>query len=204
MDIARRHASRGPVVRGGGTAEPDSSRMRFHATHYAHPWFNPLAEPHPASSRSERNHCVRPRPNSPSPRLRPCPDCAHGGATASLRLTTQPPGSPPSCHARVAAEPEPHQLDRKNFRARTANEPDNDHANTPTATQCGRLFHLSFGLAECAADEDLSGGKATRARSPPAMLQVRAAGLCGVFSWSLPRVQCGQESAIPLPNRRGV
>ena len=46
---------------------------------------------HQASSRSERNRCVRPQPNSPSPRLRPCPDCAHGGATASLRLTTLPP-----------------------------------------------------------------------------------------------------------------
>ena len=55
-----------------------------------------------------------------------------------------PPGSPPSCHARVAAELESHQLDRTNFRARTGNEPDNDHTNNPTATQIGRLFHLSF------------------------------------------------------------
>ena len=37
-------------------------------------------------------------------------------------------------------------IDRKNLRARTGNEPDNDHTNTPTATQIGRLFHLSFAL----------------------------------------------------------
>ena len=54
------------------------------------------------------------------------------------------PASRPSCHARVAAEPESHQLDRKYSRARTGNEPDNDHTNTPTATQIGRLFLLSF------------------------------------------------------------
>ena len=35
-------------------------------------------------------------------------------------------------------------IDRKILRARTGNEPDNDHTNTPTATQSGRLFHLSF------------------------------------------------------------
>ena len=50
----------------------------------------------------------------------------------------------PRTVARVAAEPESHQLDRKNSRARTGNEPDNDHTNTPTATQIGRLFLLSF------------------------------------------------------------
>ena len=64
------------------------------------------------------------------------------------QLARRRPGSPPSCHARVAAEPESHQLDRTNFRARTGNEPDNDHTNTPTATQIGRLFHLSFELPD--------------------------------------------------------
>ena len=57
------------------------------------------------------------------------------------------PGSPSSCHARVAAELELHPLDRKKFHARTGNELDNDYngcCNTPTATQIGRLFHLSF------------------------------------------------------------
>ena len=50
----------------------------------------------------------------------------------------------PRTVARVAAEPESHQLDRKKSRARTGNEPDNDHTNTPTATQIGRLILLSF------------------------------------------------------------
>ena len=52
----------------------------------------------------------------------------------------------PRTVARVAAEPESHQLDRTNSRARTGNEPDNDHTNTPTATHIGRLFLLSFEL----------------------------------------------------------
>ena len=32
----------------------------------------------------------------------------------------------------------------RNVRARTDNEPDNDHTNTPPTTEIGRLFHLSF------------------------------------------------------------
>ena len=51
---------------------------------------SPCAKP-TASTTPAHHRCVRPLPNSPSPRLRPCPDCAHGGATASLRLTTPPP-----------------------------------------------------------------------------------------------------------------
>ena len=102
---------------------------------------------HQASSRSERNRCVRPQPNSPSPRL-PVSDRALTAPTGAPRPHCAsppcPPGARPSCHARVAAEPESIQLDRTNFRARTGNEPDNDHTNTPTATQIGRLFLLSL------------------------------------------------------------
>ena len=35
-------------------------------------------------------------------------------------------------------------LTRSDRHARTDNEPDNDHTNTPSTTQIGRLFHLSF------------------------------------------------------------
>ena len=104
---------------------------------------SPCAKP-TASTTPAHHRCVRPQPNSPSPRHRPCPDCAHGRATASLRLTTHPPRLasflPCSrcCRIRIAsARPQ-------KFRARTGNEPDNDHTNTPTATQIGRLFHLCF------------------------------------------------------------
>ena len=77
--------------------------------------------PHLAVREADRIHNPRAPPlRAPaaklpvSPRHRPCAECARGGASAALRLTTQPSSdSPPPCHARVAAEPESLQLDRK-------------------------------------------------------------------------------------------
>ena len=103
---------------------------------------SPCAKPTASTTRAHHRG-VRPQPNSRSPRHRPCAECARGGASASLRLTTQPPRFAPTlpcsrrCRTRIAsARPQ-------NIRAQTANEPDNDHTNTPTTTQSGRLFHLS-------------------------------------------------------------
>ena len=74
-----------------------SAVWRYVACHRVHRH----ARDHQENPHSSRRARSRPHPQPPrttaacarcrTPRLRPCPDCAHGGATASLRLTTPPP-----------------------------------------------------------------------------------------------------------------
>ena len=78
-------------------------------------------------------------------RLRP--RVRHGPAAPHLPSPPAHPVLPCSlrCRLRIAsARP-------RNVRARTDNEPDNDHTNTPLTTQIGRLYYLSFaGVARVA------------------------------------------------------
>ena len=73
-----------------------------------------------------------------------CPDCAHGCATAPPRLTSQAPRPTPVLPCSLRSRLQIESDRSRNVRARTDNEPDNDHTNTPRTTQIGRLFLLSF------------------------------------------------------------
>ena len=73
-----------------------------------------------------------------------CPDCAHGYATAPPRLTSQAPLPTPVLPCSLRSRLQIASDRSRNVRARTDNEPDNDHTNTPRTTQIGRLFLLSF------------------------------------------------------------
>ena len=54
------------------------------------------------------------------------------------------PGPPPVLSCSLCSRLQIASDRSRNVRARTDNEPDNDHTNTPRTTQIGRLFLLSF------------------------------------------------------------
>ena len=90
---------------------------------------SPSARPTAPTTRAHHRFSAPAAKFPVSPPHRTCPDCAHRCATAPLRPHFPNPRPPPLSHARgrlqiASARP-------RNVRARTDNEPDIEHTNTP-------------------------------------------------------------------------